>query len=363
MGKGIFPLKSIKIFLIFLLVCIVTFGSWEIYKNCFTNAEGTFVSAEQDYEDGGMIKYFISVLAKTVFGTDIASPDVISNINIFYHLFGSTVYSRIPIELSAGTWLGIFAIASVGIHQLLLKDKEKQRFMTFIISVFIGTLIYLCFTQAVYILRFPNFEAASHSSIERYVGSYLIMMLFVIVGIVINHCNKQKNYCRGNYIIVAALIFIVTPIQPIANLTILSGSVNAEIKNNLSYMIEMTENIKKITGVEAKIYAFDQNADKTEDITKFKYYMYPILIDVPVRFDEQEDEKIAKSVVENWKNLLYNEYEYVVILDANEYFSKYFKDLFEDNKIYSWTLYKVEKQTEKEDIILKPIYSQENKSY
>ena len=53
----------------------------------------------------------------------------------------------------------------------------------------------------------------------------------------------------------------------------------------------------------------------------------------------------------------------MVILDANEYFSKYFKDLFEDNKIYSWTLYKVEKQTEKEDIILKPIYSQENKSY
>ena len=91
--------------------------------------------------------------------------------------------------------------------------------------------------------------------------------------------------------------------------------------------------------------------------------MYPILINTPVRFDEQEDEDIAKSVVEEWKKLLYNQYEYVSILDVNEYFSEYFKDLFEDGKIYSWTLYKVEKLNGKEDIILKPIYSQENKSY
>lgn len=362
-AKEFFQLKSIKVFLIFLFVCIVAFGSWEIDKNCFTNAEGTFVSAEQDYEDGGMIKYFIRVLAKTVLGTDTGSPDVISNINIFDHLFGSTVYSRTPIELPAGTWFGIFAIASVGIYQFLLKDKEKQTFMTFIISVFVGTLVYLCFTQAIYILRFPNFEAVSHASIERYVGSYLITMLFVIVGIVINYYNKQEKYHRGNYILVAALIFIVTPIQPIANLTIVSGAVNAGIKNDISYMLEMTENIKNITGTEAKIYAFDQNANKSEDITKFKYYMYPILINTPVRFDEQEDEDIAKSVVEEWKKLLYNQYEYVSILDVNEYFSEYFKDLFEDGKIYSWTLYKVEKLNGKEDIILKPIYSQENKSY
>lgn len=356
--KSIFKIKNIKIFIIFFLICIITFASWEIYKSFSPTAPGTFESAEQDYEDS-MLKYFVKVILKSIAGTDSSNPDIISNINIFNHLFGSTPYSNIPIKLPAGTWFAIFIIGSIVVYKFVIKDSTNKKFIIFMISVFIGTFIYICLTQAIYILRFPNFEAVSHASIERYVGSYLVVQLFVIIGIVIDYLNKKDNYLPSAYAMILSIILIFTPIQPIANLTIVSGPVNTGIKEEISYIINMADSIKELIGEDARVYGFDQNSNINENITKFKYYIYPISIMKSARIDEVEDIENQKQ---QWINNLYQNYDYVVILDTNDYLKENYGSLFKNQEVYARTLYKIEK-FEDLSIQLEPIYKQEVKAY
>ena len=51
----------------------------------------------------------------------------------------------------------------------------------------------------------------------------------------------------------------------------------------------------------------------------------------------------------------------MIILDTDDYFNGHFKELFRNEEIYSWTLYKIEKKDE--DIELVPMYTEQTKSY
>ena len=360
--KQVFDFKKIKIFIIFILICVCTFMSWEIYKTYFTNAPATFVSAEKDYE-GSAVTYFFKTLYISIVGGETGNADVSSNVNIFTHIFDTTIYSKVPIELTAGTWLIMFMAIGIIIYEKVFKDYNKEKFGVFMISIYIGTFIYICFYQAVYVIRFPNFEAVAHASIERYIGTYLVAILFVIVGILINYLNEKEINNKSIYILLLGLILIFTPIQPIANLTIVSGGANMAIKEDILYMINMTKDIKELVDQDEKIYAIDQKSNENENITKFKYYIYPLEIDYAERYDNNDNMEAISNQIQKLENQLYNDYNYVIILDTNEYFNEHFNSLFLDDKVYSYALYKVEKDYENKTVKLSPIYINETKSY
>ena len=357
--KGLFKWRNIFPFIILILIPIFALGSWELYKS-FSETTNIYESAEKDYE-GSMIVYFLKTLYSVFTGFNNSThADVLSHINIFSHIFDTTAYSNHPLKLTAGIWLILYAIVSIIIYKKILKNNTNGKFKAFMLAVFAGTFIYICFLQVAYVIKFPNYEAISHASIERYIGSYLIMILIVLIGVLVEYLNNI-DYSKCKYLLLTFTILIFTPIQPIANMTLVAGGTNNLIKEGVSFIINLADETRARINENSKVYAFDQNSDISENITKFKYYIYPIKIEQIGKFEElYDDVKIAKEVNE-FKNNLYQYYDYVIILDTDEYFNAHFKELFRNEEIYSWTLYKIEKKDE--DIELVPMYTEQTKSY
>lgn len=228
--KNIFNFKNLKIIIILFVVVISVFLSWEIYKNktCLKNG-----NERQSFS----VKYVFETMYDAIVGNSKNTEDVMSWVNLPNDLFDKTTYSSKPFGMSAGTWLCIFAIASIAINKFALKNGNKK-FIIYVGSIFVGAFVYISFLQVAYIIEFPNAEAINHASLERYLGTFLIAMLITIIGIFIDYCNKKEVYNRSTYVFILALVLIFTPVASISNLTISSGTINSAIKSNAQKMIE-----------------------------------------------------------------------------------------------------------------------------
>lgn len=231
--KQLFNLEKLKIIIILFVVIISTFSSWEIYKSKTT----VNIENENKYEESSL-KYVIETIYNTITGNSQNTEDIISCMNLPADLFDKTTYSSKPFGMSAGTWFCIFIIISIIFYKFVLKDENKKKFIVYIGSIFVGTFVYICFLQVAYIIEFPDAEALSHASLERYLGTFLMAILILILGIFIDYNNKKEKYSRSTYVFILAAVLIFTPIAPISNLTISSGAINNSIKRNAQKMID-----------------------------------------------------------------------------------------------------------------------------
>lgn len=101
-----------------------------------------------------------------------------------------------------------------------------------------------------------------------------------------------------------------------------------------------------------KLYVIHQTCNLNDDFVKFQYYSYPIKTKEYYKQEEVYDIENIKSQVDSFQTLLYNEYEYLFVIGTNEYFSSNFNQMFENNNISEWTLYKINKIEENGTILL-----------
>lgn len=347
--------KEFRLLLVFLAIVIIIFISWQVHIRNTDQRELIGSTFETKYE-GSVLKYLIKTFGNSFLGIRENTFSELSTMNLYYDVFDRDYYSSKPFNMSAGTWMCIFGIFSLFIYKYLVQEeKEKKRFISCIISMFIGLIAYILVLQVAYLVEFSIKEAIAHNSIQRYVGSFLVAMLYVIIGKGLYYLNQKESYKKSSYVLILAIVLMFTPIAPIANSTISAGAYNNTKIESLKWDMEKVENVKSKVKEQDKIYLVHQTSNKDTHLLRFKYFILPMKIEITDMFSETriDNRLLGVSDIDEWEKLLLEEYDYVYVLNTNEYFDENYNELFENNEVISWTLYKIKK--EKENVLLVPI--------
>lgn len=270
---------------------------------------------------------------------------------MYYDVFDKDYYSSKPFNMSAGTWIIVFLFVAICLYTYLL-DKDKKKFAFFMISVFVGFVVYIAFLQVAYIIEFSNEEAVSHNSLQRYIGTFLTAILFCIIGCIL-YFNDKYNKPTHIYAIMTLVVLTFTPIAPIANSTLVSGTYNSIQKEQLSFEKDIAERLTKIIPSGSNIYPVHQTSNEDSHLIRLRYFLTPEYLPITDIFREQRDlRQIGASSVEEWQDILYNSYDYVYILKINEYFINNYNFIFYNNEVETWSLYKVEKNINNKTVLL-----------
>lgn len=172
----------------------------------------------------------------------------------------------------------------------------------------------------------------NHDGMERYIASYLLGILYIIVAFALNDSKKKKK--NLSYVIVTSIILLITPLTSVANATITSGIYNINTSFYCNMGRNRAEEIQNTVKKEEKVLGICQDKNKELINLMIRYYMYPISYEVATIQEEQE----LKEIVESQK------YDYIYILTTDEIIESFLKDEYTIQNIEENTLFKVTNQ-------------------
>ena len=305
-----------------------------------------FRTFEQQNKNTLDITYVISNIFTTTLGTpqdDYSAAE--SNGNLLYKL-QKTIEISNPIYISALGVISIYIITSLLIYKYGKNDKKipPQKVRNIYVSVFAGLIIYILFLQVAYITQFSSKEMINHDGFERYIGTYLLSILYLTIYIVLEKIENKHLESNLQYIILAIVIFAITPIYQVANATITSGIYNIDNQSYLSKSYESAEYIKQKVDENNKVLGICQKSELRLENLIIRYYMYPVDYKVMDKIDQSKG--TFDEIIKNYN------YIYIVYSDSYlEYTTKQY--LNEEETIKENTLYKV--NTENQTIKLEEI--------
>lgn len=333
--------KEIKRILIYILIILLTYISYNIFSKVTDN------SLQQQNNNKLDITYIISNIFTTTLGTtqdDYSAAQ--SNGNLLYKL-QKTIEISNPIYISALGVISIYIITSLLIYKYSKNDTNipQKKVRNIYISVFIGLVIYILFLQVAYITKFSSEEMINHDGFERYIGTYLLGILYLTIYIVLEKIENKHTESNLQYIILAIVIFTITPIYQIANATITSGIYNINNQSYLSKSYESAEYINKNVKPDDKVLGICQKTDveRLENLI-IRYYMYPINYTVIDNIDKSKG--AMDDIIKN--------YNYIYIVYSDSYLRQNTEGYLENgSSIEEGILYEV--KNENQTIKLKKI--------
>lgn len=337
-------LKEIQKIIIYILIIILTCMSFNMYIKFVTNSNNKNIV---DKNNDSIVKYITNSIITTIFGTTQNDYNAAqSNGNLLYKLQKTTEITT-PIYISALGVICIYIITSLYIYKYSKDDKNisKKDVKNIYISIFIGLILYIMFLQVAYITQFSAKEMINHDGFERYIGTYLVGILYFTIYVILEKFEDKNLKNNFSYVLLAVILFTITPIYQIANATVTSGIYNISNQSYLSKSYENAEYINKNIEPNAKVLGVCQKTDveRLENLI-IRYYIYPINYKVMDKIDQSKG-----SMYDIIKN--YN-YIYIVYSDSYlEYTTKQYLD--EGETIKENTLYKV--NTENQTIKLEKI--------
>ena len=248
-------------------------------------------------------------------------------------------------------YLGILLIMLVMLTLLVFWDiKKTGRFSSRIIllvleilSIFIY-IVGLCFT---YMTRFSEYEAVRLASFERYLCIGYLSLWITIIIIAVSLINQ---YVNNNAIvtITLCLILIVHPIQEMKGYLF-----REEVRKSIEVYEEynnLIDSIRDKCEDDSRVYLVLQES------SGFGYWLLRYSVR-PVKTNPNftwsigtafyEGDIYTKEIsMEEWREELVQNYDYVALQEYNEYFCEEFGSLFENkNEIKHQGLYKVNSES------------------
>lgn len=340
----IIKVKEIQKILVYILIVILTYMSFYTYINIATNSNNEI---EVDKNNENIVEYITNSIITTIFGisqNDYSAAQ--SNGNLLYKLQKTTEITT-PTYISALGVICIYIIISLFIYKYSKDNRNipKKDVKNMYISIFIGLILYILFLQVAYITKFSSEEMINHDGFERYIGTYLVGILYFTIYVILEKFEDKKLKNNFPYIIITAVIFAITPIYQISNATITSGIYNINNKAYLSKSSKNAEYIKEKVNKEDKVLGICQKTDveRLENLI-IRYYVYPINYKAMDKIDQSKGS--IDDIIKNYN------YIYIVYSDSYlEYTTKQYLD--EGETIKENTLYKV--NTENQTIKLEKI--------
>lgn len=338
--------KDTIFLLIFLLVIILfSFVSWE-YAIRNVKMEYTILKCE-NIDNSRPIQEGLESIFTSIFGSSEESINLDKSNRIFInHLYQYKAFQLQIIPISIMSYIIITILLHIWMYKKMILNDEKNKFLSFSIAIKCGLIIYIAFLELAYLTKFSAKEMIRHVSLERYLGSYFLGELILTITILLKYFNKDIAKQKCKYVILTAVILLITPLYLITNATIFFGSYNIQEILKIYEIENASIKLKSTVEEKSKIYVVHQNSDKDCDLWKLKYFMIPeIDIDITEKFNETLEtqyERKNKNLKEEWMNILKNNYEYLYIIDSDEYFEEFAEDVFE-SEIKNSTLYTINK--------------------
>lgn len=336
-------MNKFKIIFLSVSSIVISFISWKYY------VKSSDVVLNYGYTNN--IKYgSIIDMIKNIYFTFIGAHDGINTTfqTFFSDFFDKACYSNMPFGMTASCWITIFMVIYILVYKFLIKNDEKEKYKKAFCLIALSAIIYIILLQVAYYTQFSPKEAMIHASIHRYVGTIFIAILMFIIGLIFNKIDIKL------FIIVPILLLPFTPISVISNATITSGINNYNSQNNLSYIKDFASFVTTKVDSTSKIFPVHQTQNEDSLLLQFRYFMTPYQVIMTDMFNDDKEYRHKKfNSKEELEKELYDKFDYVVVLNSDEYFIKNYSELFKESNVIDWTLYKVIKDNGK--VILKKV--------
>ncbi len=172
---------------------------------------------------GGKIENVLKSILPTVLGTYTENLDIANSNGKLIEKLEQVIQISTPVKIDTeGLIIIYFIIALLYYRKSKQEDKSYIKYVT--ISIFIGLVLYIISLQLAYITQFSVKEMFNHDGMERYIASYLLGILYIIVAFSLTEIQKHNKTLP--YIILTSIIILITPLTSVANATITSGIFN-----------------------------------------------------------------------------------------------------------------------------------------
>ena len=228
------------------------------------------------------------------------------------------------------------------IIMILYQNKDnKERFLLAGVTLGLGSIGYAFVMLVMYVFSFGPWEGPRLASFDRYMDTYIILMLIFLYMIYayynINNKNKEKR--EYMFLLLPFLLFLIESPQKSSNIypKIIKSPTNA-------YEIH-AQNIIKQTTENAKVFIIAQTSEG--DYQYFvKYYMNP-------RITNLKYYSLSKLKNNNYESEFYKDvnkymlkYDYLYLANIDDVLKDNYKFLFKE-KIKNNQLYKITKENNK----------------
>ena len=236
----------------------------------------------------------------------------------------------------------------------LQKTNRKKNDIIWLLMVLL-TILYMYSMGALYIYSFSKYESSVLASYARYLGMPFCMIWTVIIWGAIRWSEDalQGAPYYNLMVLLTVFILIVSPLWKFRSFV--NGETRAYSLQNRSRYTGVHNLIMKHCGKDDHIYFLSQE-DGGQDILHVAFLIRPYHLggDWSIGPQFYEDDVSTRNVsADEFKNDLYQNYEYLVIYHLNNYFVDTYGDLFEDEeKIEECALYKVDKSRGESGLLL-----------
>lgn len=347
--------KKVLIALVSILIfTTLTFTIWNIYAKDYKIEEDKIAEQyEQISKDTLSIKGAIKTIVTTLFGDTIdASLDRSVSNREFFNVFYEKYALNQPVPITLIGFFIIYVITIAILYKRFIKEENKVKFIKMQAIIVISFVLYSLSLQVAYLTQFSLKEAVNHASFERYINSFFLGITVLLISIILDKFEENNKNMKFKYLILTLAILIITPLNVISEATITSGITNVMKRNALLEVSSQAEMIKEKLNKEDKIYVVNQESDQTPSLWQLKYFLIPeIEIEKTIKINTEVVETFTEQgFIEEWKNILSTDYDYVYIYATDEYFNSLTKELFEE-EIKEKTIYKVQKENGKVKLV------------
>lgn len=360
-------------------ISMIAFLSWQIYVTVagvkygftskFNNLLTVFEQAEAKtglpnadnilFASAGNTLAFQKAATQIVEAThqvsEASAADTIKEM-IQWILFEKTFVGGSYAEL---TLIVILLCAALGIAGLYRKWQIPMKQV--IVSLLVGTGIYTAFLVICYICLFQ--EASAIPAARRYMGSYLLLFLITIVGILVVRANEKEESWKQPFVwIISVFVLLNIPDNhPFYTTEENFGIYYSTWENHQT----MSEVFRSFADKDERIYYVEYS--DSELVPQYNYLTFMNAV-VPnstqglwsgrklVAFDNAPFKNYTrKCSSDEWAQILQQEYSYVYLRYVDNYFVENYGKLFEeDSKIVNGGIYSVN-ITEDGKLLLKKV--------
>lgn len=259
------------------------------------------------------------------------------------------------VSLSYFTTFFIFAYIIYLVGRKLINDGYPKRAVVVTnVTLLVSLIVYIYSLGATYIFNFSEYEALNLASYERYLNIGYLAVWTVILMTVWSFISKKESVVDSRPLLLGMLVFLfaITPMNAVTQFAGRTEFLKSYVIRN-AYE-PLSQLIKDHCSPEDRIYLISQGETAFENLV-VGMNTYPLNVDssLGTKFGkEQSGEDVPDShaasyvPIEEWRELLFADYQYVAIQKVNDVFIEMYGSLFEDpTQITQDSLYLVDRES------------------
>lgn len=254
-----------------------------------------------------------------------------------YKFGGNAVTMHLP------TWIALFVILFLMILHFEKGTERKKHGKCLMAGLFAGFAVFLISLQVLYLFTYTPAEAMTLASFDRYVGTFLVAIAYVIVGILVAQWADRGKGSTAVAVSMCALLFFM-PLSHIFDVSVLAP---IQCNKSAAYReehLQITQYSDILDYTKDKVMYISQE-DNGIDKMILSYLIAPVPSDGTVwSFGGPYEE------IDNWSRIMTPQElvahikeqgcTYVYVFGSNDYFTETFGELFEGQQIQEKCLYR-----------------------